>query len=841
MLTGNTPPDVLERREKLETAKKDILTSPRKINSRISAVTENALLNALNIRIEDRTPDMGAFISDLTSDDPVKRVNGKTKRLNLYAVPMWIKIAVPSALAVIVIIAVLLATGVIDFKSLFKRSVDVPEGYTEVPDVEGMDVASAVDELLNSNLDYIAGGSVVSEYIDADLIVYQNPEAGRVIEENSMIELTVSRGEGEAVPPHDGISTVPAFLWREENEAVADLETAGLTVNVEYVVDEHVTEGQVAYAVNDTGSEVHMGDELPEGSVVVLCVSGEGAASSSVTEVTEVGVNVLNIGDHSYACYFGCESWEQARDYCYSVGGHLAVISSQEENDAVYAFIRYCGYDHGYIGYSDVDQEGVWSWVDGDSSDYTNWTPGEPNAFTANENYAVITDNGFWNDGDFGPRDDSGIVCYVCEWNYVLSGAANFSSDEVIAAYEQMTLPMMLTPELAEQAFQNYFATCFPEETLAGIEAPCYWNAVPEQTTDDVYVYHLRSYTAANIYYYMDLNTGLVRDAAFMGDLLGFDDAVFCAWDYLPGMESNRVDPESFKMSESQVFEQVMVFIDAYEAAHPGSTYAYGTFSNQEDTGNGWEFVPRWILFVYSSDGNNLAYAIDDYGMLTLCNYPIYNSSGYSYDVIRSYPCFIRIDSDSAVTNSIADGHYSGSIEAFSEDGEYVLVTLGQYIYFDSDYVDSLNPGDSVYIEQLGVTRQVVQIFDDGDVDLADDGGILYIDRYNNGNCVLCAENDLPVVTGYRTCLLRTADGFTYEDDPTYYQLGPYIDDYNDYVSYHEVTGNPIRDSFTFYFSRHSGSFNSVEYSNGYYLFNISIYADITNNEVTHISTWWHP
>ena len=55
MITGETPPDALERRAKIENAKKDIITEPHKLTKNISLVTENAILNALNIRIEDRT------------------------------------------------------------------------------------------------------------------------------------------------------------------------------------------------------------------------------------------------------------------------------------------------------------------------------------------------------------------------------------------------------------------------------------------------------------------------------------------------------------------------------------------------------------------------------------------------------------------------------------------------------------------------------------------------------------------------------------------------------------------------------------------------------------------
>ena len=77
---------------------------------------------------------------------------------------------------------------------------------------------------------------------------------------------------------------------------------------------------------------------------VVACGknSGEGETLQSVigeetameTELTEVGVDVLDYDGHSFACFFGCSTWEEARDQCESMGGHLAVITSQEEDEA---------------------------------------------------------------------------------------------------------------------------------------------------------------------------------------------------------------------------------------------------------------------------------------------------------------------------------------------------------------------------------------------------------------------------------------------------------------------------------------------------------------------------
>ena len=273
MITGETPPDALDRRAKIENAKRDTLIDPHKIKRDISLITENAILNALNIQIEDRTQSVQKFIDDLTADEPVKLVSGKIKRIDFYQLPMWIKITAPVLLIAFLIIGVLLTTGVISFQSLFRSSVVIPEGYVVIPNVEGMDAESAVDILQATGLSYYTGGSDVHDYVDANTIVYQFPIMGRMVPIDSPVILTVSKGSGNIILPSNGISTVPYFLWCEEEEAIHDFEVAGLLTDIRYEFDNNVTVGQVISAEDESGSVLHAGDELPEGSLVVLVVS----------------------------------------------------------------------------------------------------------------------------------------------------------------------------------------------------------------------------------------------------------------------------------------------------------------------------------------------------------------------------------------------------------------------------------------------------------------------------------------------------------------------------------------------------------------------------------------
>ena len=66
MITGVTPEDSMER------GNKDTLVPPSKLGIKIPENKENAIMNALNLRIEDRTQTVEDFEANLSSEDKVK-------------------------------------------------------------------------------------------------------------------------------------------------------------------------------------------------------------------------------------------------------------------------------------------------------------------------------------------------------------------------------------------------------------------------------------------------------------------------------------------------------------------------------------------------------------------------------------------------------------------------------------------------------------------------------------------------------------------------------------------------------------------------------------------------
>lgn len=89
--------------------------------------------------------------------------------------------------------------------------------------------------------------------------------------------------------------------------------------------------------------------------------------------ILDIPSNALSWNGHYYACFNNCLSWEEAESYCESRGGHLATITSSDENDAVFSYLLSFGYESGYFGYTDNIDEGSWYWINDEASGYTNW------------------------------------------------------------------------------------------------------------------------------------------------------------------------------------------------------------------------------------------------------------------------------------------------------------------------------------------------------------------------------------------------------------------------------------------------------------------------------------
>jgi hypothetical protein len=102
-------------------------------------------------------------------------------------------------------------------------------------------------------------------------------------------------------------------------------------------------------------------------------------------------------------------SWETAKIAAESssfqgVNGHLAIVTSQEENDFILNNLGGPEVDRsfwlgGFQPPGSQEPDGGWQWLTGEPFVFTNWAPDEPNNARGNEDAIVLLEpSGLWND-----------------------------------------------------------------------------------------------------------------------------------------------------------------------------------------------------------------------------------------------------------------------------------------------------------------------------------------------------------------------------------------------------------------------------------------------------------
>ncbi len=124
-------------------------------------------------------------------------------------------------------------------------------------------------------------------------------------------------------------------------------------------------------------------------------------------------IKTVEYGGHVYALYNDLMSWDKAREKCVEIGGHLAVITSAEEQTAVATILSSGSRTAYWLGGSDIQTEGTFKWSTGEAFSYTNWDVTQPDNYNGVENVMEILSFGKWNDK---PIDNSTRCGFICEF-----------------------------------------------------------------------------------------------------------------------------------------------------------------------------------------------------------------------------------------------------------------------------------------------------------------------------------------------------------------------------------------------------------------------------------------
>lgn len=227
---------------------------------------------------------------------------------------------------------------------------------------------------------------------------------------------------------------ISVSLVKKDPAAISSVASSGVTGETgSDVTPAQSTAGTSGAGIGEAGSDVSAEDS--DISPVDSDIAPAATSVSSETENTgsqlsgafcPKGVNCYYFNGHTYAQFDYTErnlekSYSAWEAYCESLGGHLATITSAEENAAVYNLIQKEGLTLAFFGYSDENSEGNWEWITGETSTYSNWAVGQPNNGANDkkgraQNYAQFskqTADGQWDDAAIGV--DSWH--FVCEWD----------------------------------------------------------------------------------------------------------------------------------------------------------------------------------------------------------------------------------------------------------------------------------------------------------------------------------------------------------------------------------------------------------------------------------------
>ncbi len=156
-------------------------------------------------------------------------------------------------------------------------------------------------------------------------------------------------------------------------------------------------------------------------SIVNVVSNAEETNDITIDFLTEV----LSFEGHYYQVIKAKLNWEEAKEFCEELGGHLVTINSKTENDYMVEITKdFDNVNCIWLGaYRDrnAPKNEQWKWITEEEFSYKNWKSGEPNDYSGRENYLeMYVSTGCWNDthiiGETSGRYSINYFAIICEW-----------------------------------------------------------------------------------------------------------------------------------------------------------------------------------------------------------------------------------------------------------------------------------------------------------------------------------------------------------------------------------------------------------------------------------------
>ncbi|XP_041103278.1 lactose-binding lectin l-2-like [Polyodon spathula] len=132
---------------------------------------------------------------------------------------------------------------------------------------------------------------------------------------------------------------------------------------------------------------------FPAAASFVVCIAlalsrtGAQGEEENVVEKREVSMcqsicsDGVSFNGQCYHYYSVTKTWADAELHCLSLGGNLASVHSDDDNQFIQDLIKSNEKKVSltWLGGSDCFKEGSWVWTDGSKWDYSHWNKNEPN------------------------------------------------------------------------------------------------------------------------------------------------------------------------------------------------------------------------------------------------------------------------------------------------------------------------------------------------------------------------------------------------------------------------------------------------------------------------------
>ena len=180
-------------------------------------------------------------------------------------------------------------------------------------------------------------------------------------DKNGMLEIIMSNNYGEIKSPGFGEPYDKDYYKKDIK----------LCFNVRIPAELKVQVGRQSLVV-ELEVNTRKGDGLQEKVEYIIYTPQEEEEDDTV-EYNTNGDNIIHRRQNTleYKQYLEYKTWPEAEAHCQSEGGHLASVTSQEEQEVAKA----AGWS-GWLGGSNQETEGRWTWTDGTTWSFENWDGG---------------------------------------------------------------------------------------------------------------------------------------------------------------------------------------------------------------------------------------------------------------------------------------------------------------------------------------------------------------------------------------------------------------------------------------------------------------------------------